>query len=77
MSIKTNFTAINNLLSICEGDMKICSTPKNVSSLVSPLVDKIVRACPACKMLGQMLKSWNFNLSLIFLAFQLCLSYYM
>ena len=33
------------------------------------------RPCSHAKMLGQMFKSWNFSLSLFFVAFKLCLSY--
>ena len=32
-------------------------------------------SAPTYKMFGQMLKSWNFSLSLFFVAFKLCLSY--
>ena len=43
--------------------------------LIPPSSPSASASASTWKMLGQMLKSWNFSLSIFFVAFNLCLSY--
>ena len=56
---------------------KMCETDldrETRSIAIPPASASALASASACKMLGQMVKSWNLSLSVFFLAFYVCLS---